>query len=485
MPLTKTDFMFGSQCHRLLWWRRHEPDASELQPDRVLQDLFDQGNHVGQLARERFPDGVLIPSRASRPDRVQLTAAAIDAGARAIFEGAFMVDNLFVATDVILRDDAGWHLIEVKSSSKAKEEHVPDAGVQAYVMGASGLAPVSIEVMHLNKAFQHPDVGDLFARTDVTAEARQRMPEVPDEAARQLAMLDGPIPPRAIGLHCDEPRACPFKERCWPQDERHIANLYNVGPKKAAQYMASGVHRVDDLPPSQKLPDAAKRQLRSLDTNAIVVEPGLRAALAPLDVSPLGFLDFETVSRAVPVWPAMAPWGMAAAQFSYHESRADGTYLHVEHLAEGPEDARPILAQRLVDATRNAKTVVMYSSFERTQIRALAKAVPSLEAELQALDAKLFDLLAVVREQVYHPAFRGSFSLKYVLPALVPDLSYNDLVIVNGMVASVEIARLLFVADRIPLEERDRVRQDLLAYCKRDTWATVRLLETLRVIASD
>ncbi len=483
MPLTKTDFMFGSQCHRLLWWRRHGPDARELQPDRVLQDLFDQGKVVGQLARERFPAGVLIPSHASRVDRVRMTAEAIAAGAPAIFEGAFMVDDLFVATDIIVRADAGWHLIDVKSSTSAKDEHVPDAGVQAHVMGASGYPPVRIDVMHLNKAFLHPDVGDLFARTDVTADVRPRLREVPDEAARQLAMLDGPIPDRAIGLHCDEPRACPFKERCWPQDERHIANLYNVGPKKAAQYMSSGVHRIDDLPPTQKLPDAAKRQLRSLKTNALVVEHTLGRALAPLDVAPLGFLDFETVSRAVPVWPAMAPWGMAAAQFSYHESRPDGTYVHVEHLAEGPHDARPALAQKLVDATRNAAKVVMYSSFERTQIRALAKAVPSLGAELMTLEAKLFDLLTIVRENVYHPAFRGSFSLKFVLPALVPELTYNDLVIVNGMVASVEIARLLFVADRIPLEERDRVRRDLLAYCERDTWATVRLVETLRTMA--
>jgi hypothetical protein len=125
----------------------------------------------------------------------------------------------------------------------------------------------------------------------------------------------------------------------------------------------------------------------------------------------------------------------------------------------------------------------MYSSFEKTQIRALAKAVPHLAGELLELEEKLVDLLPIVRNNVYHPAFRGSFSIKSVLPALVPELSYNDLVIVNGMVASVEIARLLFVADRIPPEERVRVRRDLLEYCKLDTWATVRLVEELRKLA--
>jgi hypothetical protein len=198
----------------------------------------------------------------------------------------------------------------------------------------------------------------------------------------------------------------------------------------------------------------------------------------------LGFLDFETIQRAVPVWPGMAPWEQAPAQFSYHESNGDGTYAHAEYLAEGPKDCRAELAQRMVDATRNAEKVATYSSFEKTRIRGLQAAVPELRAELEALDGKLVDLLPVVRENVYHPEFLGSFSLKYVLHPLVPELTYDDLVIVDGLVASVEIARLLFVAGKIPKEEHDRIRQDLLNYCERDTWAMVKVLEKLRELVS-
>jgi hypothetical protein len=104
-------------------------------------------------------------------------------------------------------------------------------------------------------------------------------------------------------------------------------------------------------------------------------------------------------------------------------------------------------------------------------------------AELATLEAKLIDLHPVVKDCVYHPDFRGSFSLKYILTPLVPELTYDDLVIVDGRVASVEIARLLFVADKIPRHERDRVRQDLLDYCERDTWAMVKLVERLRELA--
>ena len=138
----------------------------------------------------------------------------------------------------------------------------------------------------------------------------------------------------------------------------------------------------------------------------------------------------------------------------------------------------------MVEATQSAERVVTYSPFEKTRIRALQKAVPELQPELIELEAKLIDLLPVLRNFVYPPDFEGSFSIKYVLQPLVPELSYNDLVIVDGLVASVEIARLLFVSGRIPPEERDRIRQDLLDYCARDTWVMVKLLESLHTLAS-
>ena len=213
----------------------------------------------------------------------------------------------------------------------------------------------------------------------------------------------------------------------------------------------------------------------------MVVEPGLRQALGVFD-GRLGFLDFETISRAIPVWADVGPWRQVVVQFSYHEqvAGAPSSYHHSAYLAEGPGDPREELARRLLEATANAERIVMYSSFERTRIRELAGWVPHLAGELNALEGKLVDLLPVMQRHVYHPDFSGSFSLKYVLSPMVPDLTYDDLAIVDGQVASVEIARLLFVADKIPKHERDRVRKELLDYCERDTWAMVKLVEKLR-----
>jgi len=286
-------------------------------------------------------------------------------------------------------------------------------------------------------------------------------------------------------LHCFEPYECPFMNRCWPDTPDHIRHLAGVGPKRTAAYLARGITSMKDLPAKEKLNFTQRRQLKAMAENRIIVEPTLAGELEPFIVpGRLGFLDFETIARAIPVWPGMAPWQQAAAQFSYHERQPDGRYTHAAFLAEGPDDARPKLAAAMVRATANAERVAMYTPFEKTRIRELQRAVPQLAAELEALEAKLIDLHPIVKNCVYHPDFKGSFSLKYILTPLVPELTYNDLVIVDGRVASVEIARLLFVADKIPRQERDRVRQDLLNYCERDTWAMVRLVEELQRLAT-
>ena len=486
LPLSKSCFVAGCQCEKLLWWTVHEPGARELQPDKVLQDLFDQGRQVGELARSLFPGGVLIDASCQDcAERIAQTQAAIAAGANAIFEASFQAGGVFVAVDVLFRGESGWTLIEVKSSNSAKPEHIPDAAVQAWVVRQCGVDITRVEIMHLDPEYRHPGVlHELLARTNVTEAVEAWLPRVPWLVQDFASALAGPLPAKELGLQCWEPRDCPFQQRCWPDDPSHIRLLYNVGPKRTVSYMASGVHSVWDIPKGTRLPPAASRQLKAMQQQRLMVEPTLAAQLEPFE-GPLGFLDFETVARAVPVWEGLAPWGAAVAQFSFHQEQADGTYRHVGWLAEGPGDPRRELAEAMLVATAGARRIVTYSAYEQTRIRELQAVVPELAGELEQLLDKLVDLLPVVRNNIYHPDFRGSFSLKYVLTPLVPDLSYNDLVIVDGRVASVEIARLLFIAQRIPAHERDRLRQDLLDYCERDTWATVRLMARLRELAKN
>jgi hypothetical protein len=430
---------------------------------------------------------VFIDGDRNDPTRSERTRAAIDTGATVLFEGSFEADGCLCNVDVLERTGDEWTLIEVKSSSEVKDYHLPDVALQVHVARRCGLNVTRAEVMHMNREYRHLRDGALFARSDVTDLIEPILREVPDRIAEQLTLLDTGLPEHAIGEHCWQHDECAFFGRCWPNDPDHIRHMHLVGPKKTMAWMAMGVHTMGTIPAKEKLNDKQKRQLRAQRENRMIVEPGLAAGMRPaLEARRLGYLDFEAISRALPVWHGLKPWAQIAAQFSYHERGDGGAMTHAEFLAEGPpdpsqvpEDPREPLARAMLDATAGADLIVVYSSYEATRIKALAADLPHLEAPLMALKGKLWDLMPVVSNNVYHPAFRGSFSLKYILNPLVPDMSYDDLVIVDGMTASVEIARLLFVSGRIPLDQRDRTRRDLLEYCKRDTFATVRLVERL------
>jgi hypothetical protein len=180
--------------------------------------------------------------------------------------------------------------------------------------------------------------------------------------------------------------------------------LYGMGRGKRCQdYLTTGIQRIGEIPPKKKLSETARRQIRSMTEKRVIVERGLAAALEPYNCR-LGFLDFETIMRAVPVWPGMGPWDQEPAQFSYHEfdytkfalTPEDEARSHVEFLAEGPNDCRPALAELMLKATRNAERVVAFSSFEKTRIRGLQRTVPDLANELIELENKLLDLLPVL-----------------------------------------------------------------------------------------
>ena len=198
--LSKSRFVAGVQCHKLLWWKVHEPAAGELQVDKVPQDLFDQGVIVGKLATDQFPGGVLIDlPHTAVAERVTATQTALDAGAPAIFEASFFADRVFVAVDVLLKTGTGHTLIEVKSSTEVKDEHIAAAAIQAWVLSRSGVAVDRVEIMHLNKEYRHPGQGPLLVREDVTERIEAWQVRIPEMVAAQLAMLEGPLPEVAVG----------------------------------------------------------------------------------------------------------------------------------------------------------------------------------------------------------------------------------------------------------------------------------------------
>ena len=482
--LSKSRFLAGLQCHKQLWWKVREPNAPELESSPDLKARLEAGKRVGEAAREYVPGGELIGfHHFDFERRLAATQAALHRTGPAIYEAALAADDAYAVVDILERDPRGFRLVEVKSSTDVKPEHIPDVGIQTYLARRNGLAVERAEVMYLNRACRYPDLSKLFARRDVTPLVEAFLPTVRDEITAQLAVLAGPLPDVPIGDHCFEPYECPFMKRCWPAwPEDHVSTLY-VMRRRALELEAKGYHTLHDLPGDLKLTPVQARQVRSVKAGALVLEEPLGEALAPFE-APLAFLDFETVSPAIPVWDRCRPWDRVPVQFSVHLQQAGGGYAHYEWLTEGPNDPRPEQAERLVAACAGAQAIVAYnSSFERDCIRLMTDAAPGFARELGLLELKLVDLLPVVRNHVYHPKFRGSFSLKSVLPALVPDLSYDDLEIKDGAAATLALWRLVFEPDYFGRRERARMRQALLAYCERDSWATVKLLERLRALA--
>lgn len=486
--LSKSRFCAGLQCLRRLWWQVHEPEAPELRPDARQQAIFDRGHRVGELARERFPGGTLLDFQPWQvAERVEATRAALADGAPAIFEAGFSAGGVFAALDVLERRRRGFALVEVKATLDVKEPHLPDVAVQLHAARAAGVDVRRAEVMHLDRACAFPHLDDLFVREDVTAEAEALLPAVPRQLRRMRAALDGELPDVEPGEQCRDPYECPFLGRCWPERPAHdVSTLYCVRAARVAAWREAGVETLRDLPDGVRLTPVQARQVRAVKAGRLVVDGGsaLARALAAME-RPIAYLDFETINPPVPVWRGCHPYEATPVQMSCHVVGARGGAAHHAHLAEANGDPRPALAAAVVRACEGARTVAAYNArFEAACLDHLAAAAPRLARPLRSIRGRLVDLLPLVRDHVYHPAFGGGFGLKAVAPALVRGAGYGDLAVADGDTASALLEGLLLAPAALAPAERARIRRQLLAYCARDTEVLVRLHERLVALAA-
>ena len=480
--LSKSRFTAGLQCHRQLWWKVHEPRSAELRPDTRLQAIFDAGHRVGDRAQQEFSNAALVElDHRNLKAAVEATRHAIDAGAPVILEASFLEDNIFVAVDVLSKEGDAWVLTEVKGTAGVKAPHLPDAAVQAHVVERAGLPVARVELMHLNTEHRHPDQGSLFTRADITQQVAELREGIPKQANAQLRMLEGPLPNVPPGPHCTSPYDCPFLARCnEPPPEHAVTELNGIRADTLNRLREDGIDTIDEIPSDFPLSDLQKRHRASVLRNEVIVEPGLQAALAAYQY-PIAMLDFETVGPPLPVWDGCNPFGKVPVQFSVHTLSKDGSVSHDAYLADGKGDPRPGVAEALAPALEGAATVLCWNaSFEKNCLDALAESSPEhADALLDARD-KVEDLLPVVRNHVYHPGFRGSFSIKSAVSALLPEMAYEDLDVSDGRTASDLLERWLCRPEELTQGERTDLRQQLVAYCNHDTAVMVALLEVLQ-----
>ena len=478
--LSKSRFTYGLQCHKQLWWRCFDGRAPELVPSPTQRAVFSRGHRVGDLAQSYVPGGFRIPHDGRQKKKaVAATAQALAEGREILYEASFEVSDVFVAVDILIKGDDGWTLVEVKSTTGVKDQHIPDAAVQAWVVGASGLSVSRVELMHLNRACRYPNLADLFLRTDITERVEDFLPRVAGEIESQKEMLDLPIPVLEPGAHCRIPYECPFTGRCQEDPPAgHVSELHGIGATRARKFIDRGQELIVDLSAGQISGKAIwVRQREAATTEGLVCSADL-TKVVPGEAGRVGYLDFEMLAPAVPVWMDCRPFQNVPAQFSLHV-RENGAVEHHEFLASSGVDPRPEVAKALGQALRGCDVLFAYDAdFERRCLRdlaACATAESGLGEALLAMAEKVEDFLPLVRNHVYHPDFCGSFSLKSVLPVLVPDLDYADLRVADGHLASAELETLLLRPDAWPTWRQRRTRRELLAYCARDTLALVRL----------
>lgn len=481
--LSKSRYQAGLQCPKRLWLECYQRELADP-IDEAKQAIFDQGHRVGELARDRFAGGVLVAEDHTQSEAaLRTTARLLVSGAECLYEAAFTYDDVFVRPDILLRGaDGRYDLIEVKSSSRVKPEHLTDAGVQTYVVEGAGLPVTRTYVMHLDTDYVYRggayDLDKLFSLVDVTAEVRTYLLHIPDRLSEMKAMLAGDCPECMIGRHCSAPYDCGFIGHCHGfLPEFPVTEIPRIKAEVLDELLAAGIYGIHDVPPDYQGLSPAQRNVCHIIQNG---EPrfgaGLADALASLRY-PIHFLDFETYMPALPLFPGTRSYQTLPMQWSCHTLRADGTLEHADFLHQDRSDPRLPFAASLLARLDYHGDIVVYSSYENTRLTALAEELPDLAAPIESFRSRLVDLEKVIRAHVQHPNFHGHTSLKFVLPALVDDLSYNGLAIQNGAVATLRYEAAIL--GDLPERERQQIFADLRAYCAIDTLGLVRVVEEL------
>lgn len=480
IALSKTKLLSYLQCPRRLWLEQYSP---ELEDETAFdQAAIETGRVVGDKAREVYGGGLgrLVSHERGLRSAVAETEALIAAGgSEPIFEATFDYDGLTVQVDVLDRSGPAPRIVEVKSSTSVRDHHLQDCAIQHFTLEQLGIAPAATSLALIDSSFEYRGDGDyagLFHEVDVSADITGPVGHVAATIAGARETLDSlDEPEREIGTHCTTPYPCPFFEHCAPaQGEYPVLAL---GGRKELLYelMRQGVQDVREVDPAL-LTNATQQRIRE---QTVAGMPYVADELADL-IDGLGyprcFLDFETISFAIPIWSGTRPYQILPFQWSCHIDEGAGTVRHEEFLDLSGEAPMRDAAERLIEAAGTDGPIIVYSPYEKRVLNELAERYPDLQPALHALRERLFDLMPVAKAHYYHPDMRGSWSIKAMLPTIGPGIDYSGLEEV-GDGGAAQSAYLEAIHPDTPADRRAALERALLAYCRLDTEALLRLVE--------
>lgn len=448
--LSKSTFTYGCQCDKRLYLHKFKPELRN-EEDEQQQAIFQAGTDVGILAQKLFEGGV----DASPPDPFSYQKSVADTKGYlkthdVIYEAAFQFEGVMCAVDILVREGNKWHAYEVKSTNSVKPQHRLDAALQYYVIKNSGLPLSDFSIITFNKNYVRVgdiDVKELFVAQSVKQYCKDEMGFIGTKIWALKDMLEAKIEPVVEpGDFCFKPYECNFTQHCWKNVPEEVEEIDET-----------------DMP--------------------FVDKPALKEFVKQIQY-PLYFFDFETVMYGVPEFDYSSTYQQIPFQFSLHvQKSANAEVEHFAFLGDGIKDPRKKLIEAMLNFLGKKGSIFgWWISFEQGRIKELAKNFPKYEKELLAINERMVDLIKPFKSQAfYHPDFKGSASLKNVLPVVVPELSYNVLTIQEGGTASFVYSQLKNMDEQTAAENMT----DLLEYCKLDTLAMVKIYERLEKIITE
>ena len=436
--------MAGIQCQKRLYLSKFRRDLLPEEVDEQQQAIFDAGIDTGLLAQQLFPNGIdaspLTPFDYQKSvKRTQSYLMTNDV----IYEACFQYEGALCAIDILVRKDDLWYAFEVKGTNSVKPQHITDAAFQYYVMTRSGLPLGDISIVHFNSSYVRRgdlDVQALFTATSVLNDVIEQQDSVKENIEVLKAMLAAKVEPEIeVGTHCTNPYECPFIDHCWK--------------------------------------DVAEEESEELSTEATVDTSSLQGFVSELKY-PLYYFDFETAMYGIPPYNESSPWQALPFQYSLHQQqKPQSTCTHSEYIGDGKSDPREALILKLINDLGTKGTILAWhASFEISCLKGLIRNFPQYEKPLQSIIHRMVDLkIPFSKKWIDIPACKGSASIKVVLPVFIPELSYEDLDIQEGMTASFVYSQLQYQDEATQQTQQ----KQLLEYCKLDTFAMVRIFEKI------
>jgi len=481
--LTKSNYLLGLQCPKLLWITKNEKEKIP-EPDFVAKHNFESGDIIGVLATKVFEGGTDL-SGFGFGENLEGTKEALMLR-KPIFEAGILKDDLFSRGDILFPVGINeWNIIEVKSATQVKEINIHDVSFQKYVYEKAGLKIRKCFLMHVNNQYVRNgeiEPKEFFVQADITEKVLEFSEGIGRRIENMLKIIkSGKEPKCSIGIYCADPYNCPLKESCWKDvPEGSVFEFYRMFKSKCFELHDGGIVCLNEVPEDIKLNDKQKIQRGlAFDGGKHIDKLGIKNFLNKLEY-PIYYLDFETINPAVPKFDGMKPYQRIPFQFSLHVQEKEGGELkHVSFLAEGMSDPRPKFMQALKDNLGEKGSVLVYNqSFEKGVMNESSDALHEFkEWYLENILPRIKDLWDVFKDfSYYDPKQKGSTSIKYVLPVL-SDLKYEDLDIGNGMLASLEYERVTY--GEVEEEDRAKVMAALEKYCELDTLAEVEIVKEL------